>query len=58
MYACIFERSHHSDNCECKIKVQEFVVTENFTTTLLEGTNVLSKTIMMTGDFSEYKCCL
>lgn len=56
MYACIFERSHHSDNCECKIKVQGFVVTEIFDTTLLEGTNVLlSKTIMMTEDFIKPK---
>ncbi|XP_016361392.1 uncharacterized protein LOC107703316 [Sinocyclocheilus anshuiensis] len=41
MYACMFERSNHSDNCECKIKVQGFVVTEIFTTTLLEGTNTI-----------------
>lgn len=55
MYACIFERSHHSDSCECKIKVQEFVVTEIFSTTLLEGTNVLSKTFLRTEDFIKPK---
>lgn len=58
MYVCMFERSHHSDNCECKIKVQGFVVTEIFNTTLLEGTNVILSKTFKTEDFSEYKCCL
>uniref|UniRef100_A0A672K614 Interleukin-4 receptor subunit alpha-like n=1 Tax=Sinocyclocheilus grahami TaxID=75366 RepID=A0A672K614_SINGR len=54
-YTCIFERSHHSDNCECKIKVQGFVATEIFSTTLLEGTNVLLSKIFMTSDFIKPK---
>ncbi|KAK2916618.1 hypothetical protein Q8A67_000992 [Cirrhinus molitorella] len=55
-YVCVFERSHHSENCECKIKVQGFVITEIFTTTLLEGTNVLlSKTFMSTEEFIKPK---
>ncbi|TRZ04286.1 hypothetical protein DNTS_003235 [Danionella cerebrum] len=37
-----FERSHHNTKCECKIQViQGFVGEENFSTKLLEGTNVL-----------------
>uniref|UniRef100_A0A673JXR4 Interleukin-4 receptor subunit alpha-like n=1 Tax=Sinocyclocheilus rhinocerous TaxID=307959 RepID=A0A673JXR4_9TELE len=54
-YTCIFERSHHSDNCECKIKVQGFVATEIFNTTLLEGTNVLLSERFMTSDFIKPK---
>uniref|UniRef100_A0A673MVB5 Uncharacterized protein n=1 Tax=Sinocyclocheilus rhinocerous TaxID=307959 RepID=A0A673MVB5_9TELE len=55
MYACIFERSNHSDNCECKIKVQDFLLNENFTSTLLEGTNVLSSKTFKTEDFIKPK---
>lgn len=54
-YTCIFERSNYSHNCECKIKVQGFVVSETFNTTLLEGTNVLRKTFMTTEDFIKPK---
>lgn len=57
-YTCIFERNHHSDNCECNITVEGFVATEIFNTTLLEGSNVLLYKTFMTSDFSEYKCCL
>uniref|UniRef100_A0A671SIH5 Uncharacterized protein n=1 Tax=Sinocyclocheilus anshuiensis TaxID=1608454 RepID=A0A671SIH5_9TELE len=56
MYACMFERSNHSDNCECKIKVQGFVVTEIFTTTLLEGTNVLLTYVPPVGLRTEPSC--
>lgn len=55
---CIFNRSHHSDNCECKIKMEHFVSKANFNTTLLEGTNVILSKTFKTEDFSEYKCCL
>ncbi|XP_058625902.1 uncharacterized protein LOC131536802 [Onychostoma macrolepis] len=55
MHACIFERSPHSDNCECKIKVQGFVVTEIFSTTLLEGTNVLLSKTFQTEHFIKPK---
>uniref|UniRef100_A0A671R7G2 Uncharacterized protein n=1 Tax=Sinocyclocheilus anshuiensis TaxID=1608454 RepID=A0A671R7G2_9TELE len=55
LYTCIFERSHHSDNCECKIKVQGFVATEIFNTTLLEGTTVLLSERFMTSDFIKPK---
>ncbi|XP_073686955.1 uncharacterized protein [Garra rufa] len=51
MYTCIFERSPHSDKCECKIKMPGFFTRQMFNTTLLEGTNVLSKTLMVTQDF-------
>ncbi|XP_059414574.1 uncharacterized protein LOC132149394 [Carassius carassius] len=54
-YTCIFERSHHSDNCECNITVDEFVLTENFNTTLLEGSNVLLNKTFMTSDFIKPK---
>ncbi|XP_042575998.1 interleukin-4 receptor subunit alpha-like isoform X2 [Cyprinus carpio] len=55
-YTCIFNRSHHSDKCECGIKVfQEFVSKENFTTTLLEGSNVLLSKTSKTEDFIKPK---
>ncbi|ROL42190.1 Interleukin-4 receptor subunit alpha [Anabarilius grahami] len=54
-YICIFERSHHSPSCECKIKVQGFVTSEMFTTTLLEGTNVLLSKTFTTRDFIKPK---
>ncbi|RXN10729.1 interleukin-4 receptor subunit alpha-like protein [Labeo rohita] len=54
-YTCIFERSNHSDSCECKIKVQVFVTAERFSITLLEGTNVLSKASMTTEEFIKPK---
>ncbi|XP_056091622.1 uncharacterized protein LOC130071037 [Rhinichthys klamathensis goyatoka] len=52
---CIFERSHHSANCECKIKVEGFVLTEIFSTTLLNGTNVLLNKTFVTMDFIKPK---
>ncbi|XP_048049346.1 uncharacterized protein LOC125270120 isoform X2 [Megalobrama amblycephala] len=54
-YTCIFKRSHHSLSCECKVEVQGFVLEENFTTTLLEGTNVLLSKTFMTEDFIKPK---
>ncbi|XP_067238586.1 uncharacterized protein [Chanodichthys erythropterus] len=54
-YTCIFERSHHSPSCECKVEVQGFVIGEKFTTTLLEGTNVLLSKTLMTEDFIKPK---
>ncbi|XP_067238585.1 uncharacterized protein [Chanodichthys erythropterus] len=54
-YTCIFERSHHSPSCECKFKVQGFVIGEKFTTTLLEGTNVLLSKTFTTEDFIKPK---
>ncbi|KAK2916617.1 hypothetical protein Q8A67_000991 [Cirrhinus molitorella] len=54
-YTCSFARSHHSANCECKIKVPEFVTKEIFNTTLLEGTNVLLNKIFMTEEFIKPK---
>ncbi|XP_048049298.1 uncharacterized protein LOC125270099 [Megalobrama amblycephala] len=53
-YTCIFE-SHHSLSCECKVEVQGFVLGEKFTTTLLEGTNVLLSKTFMTDDFIKPK---
>ncbi|XP_048049286.1 uncharacterized protein LOC125270093 [Megalobrama amblycephala] len=53
-YTCIFE-SHHSPSCECKVEVQGFVIGEKFTTTLLEGTNVLLSKTFMTEDFIKPK---
>ncbi|KTF82764.1 hypothetical protein cypCar_00012277, partial [Cyprinus carpio] len=55
MYACIFERSHNSDKCECRINVKGFVITEIFTTTLLEGSNVLLSKTSKTEDFIKPK---
>nr|QAB32949.1 interleukin-4 receptor alpha-1 [Ctenopharyngodon idella] len=54
-YTCIFERSHHSPSCECKIEVQGFSTSEIFTTTLLEGTNVLLNKNFTTRDFIKPK---
>uniref|UniRef100_A0A8C1BB96 Interleukin-4 receptor alpha N-terminal domain-containing protein n=1 Tax=Cyprinus carpio carpio TaxID=630221 RepID=A0A8C1BB96_CYPCA len=54
-YTCIFERNHHSDNCECNITVEGFVATEIFNTTLLEGSNVLLYKTFMTSDFIKPK---
>ncbi|XP_052406799.1 uncharacterized protein LOC127952417 isoform X2 [Carassius gibelio] len=52
---CIFEKSHPSDKCECKIKVQGFVITEIYTATLLEGTDVLYSKKLKTEDFIKPK---
>ncbi|XDV12679.1 hypothetical protein PO909_001277 [Leuciscus waleckii] len=54
-YTCIFERSHLSANCECKIEVPEFVSREIFSTTLLNGPNVLLSTTFMTVEFIKPK---
>ncbi|CAM4347862.1 unnamed protein product [Leuciscus chuanchicus] len=54
-YTCIFERSHLSANCECKIEVPGFVLTEIFSTTLLNGPNVLLSTTFMTMEFIKPK---
>ncbi|XP_051743676.1 uncharacterized protein LOC127509187 isoform X4 [Ctenopharyngodon idella] len=54
-YTCIFERSHHSPSCECKIEVQGFSTSEIFTTTLLEGTNILLNENFTTHDFIKPK---
>uniref|UniRef100_A0A8C1XQP7 Interleukin-4 receptor alpha N-terminal domain-containing protein n=1 Tax=Cyprinus carpio TaxID=7962 RepID=A0A8C1XQP7_CYPCA len=54
-YTCIFERNHHSDNCECNVTVEGFVATEIFNTTLLEGSNVLLYKTFMTSDFIKPK---
>ncbi|XP_067276673.1 uncharacterized protein [Pseudorasbora parva] len=54
-YTCFFEGSHHSANCECKFKVQGFVATEIFSTTLLKGTHVLFSKTFMTMDFIKPK---
>ncbi|XDV12680.1 hypothetical protein PO909_001278 [Leuciscus waleckii] len=54
-YTCIFERSHLSANCECKMKVQGFVLTEIFSTTLLNGPNVLLSKTFVTMDFIKPK---
>ncbi|XP_050961598.1 uncharacterized protein LOC127162800 [Labeo rohita] len=55
-YTCLFETSHLSNSCECKIEVKGFVITEKFTITLLEGTNVLlNKPLMSTQDFIKPK---
>ncbi|XP_026100662.1 uncharacterized protein LOC113071526 [Carassius auratus] len=53
--ACIFERSHLSDKCECKIQVREFVKAEFYNTTLLEGMDVLLNKTLMTEDFIKPK---
>ncbi|XP_077069488.1 uncharacterized protein LOC143722143 [Siphateles boraxobius] len=49
-YTCIFERSHHRANCECKIKVEGFVFNELLSTTLLNRTNVLFSKTFVTED--------
>ncbi|XP_073674605.1 uncharacterized protein [Garra rufa] len=55
-FTCVFERSPHSDSCECKIKVQGFVITETFAITLLEGTNILlNQKSMQTEEFIKPK---
>ncbi|KAK7168105.1 hypothetical protein R3I94_002224 [Phoxinus phoxinus] len=54
-YTCMFEKSHYRANCECKIKVQEFVVSEIFSTTLLNGTDVLLSKTFVTEDFIKPK---
>ncbi|XP_067276671.1 uncharacterized protein [Pseudorasbora parva] len=54
-YTCFFEGSHHSANCECKCKVQGFVATEIFSTTLLKGTRVLFNKTFETRHFIKPK---
>ncbi|XP_039543156.1 uncharacterized protein LOC120489955 [Pimephales promelas] len=55
LQTCTFEKSHHSADCECKIKVDGFVSTEEFTTTLVNGTNVLLSKTFVTMNFIKPK---